>query len=200
VRVLVGCEFSGVVRDAFARRGHEAWSCDFLESETPGNHYRGNVLDMLTQPWDIFIAHPTCTFMCNSGVKHLYLGGKKENGPDPLRWANLRESAEFFLTLWKANVPRICLENSIMHRYAKELIGMKQSQTIQPWQFGHGESKGTCFWLKNLRPLVPTNIVAGREQKVHNASPGPNRWKERSRTKLGIGDAMAEQWGAECLI
>lgn len=196
MRVLIGCEYSGVVRQAFEDKGHDAWSADFLPTEGRADrHYQGNVLDVLDEGWDLLIAHPTCTFMANSGAKHLYIGAKKENGPDPARWEAMREGAEFFLKLWNAKIPKIALENPIMMGHAKRIIGVPQTQIIQPWWFGHGETKATCLWLKGLRKLSATNIVGGREARVHRMSPGPDRWKERSRTLPGVATAFAEQWG-----
>lgn len=196
MNVLVACEYSGVVRDAFTRKGHYAVSCDFLDSEKPGMHYKGNVLDILySYHWDLLIGHPECTYVCNSSAKHLYIDMKKENGINQERWNNMIKGAEFFKTLWNAPVEKICLENPIMLGHAKKLIGIKQSQIIQPWMFGHGETKATCLWLKGLSLLQPTNIVEGREQRIHKMGPSPDRWKERSRTFEGIGDAFAEQWG-----
>jgi hypothetical protein len=143
------------------------------------------------------IAHPPCTFLANSSAKHLYNDMKKENGLNPERWANMAEGAEFFKLLWEQHhIPRICVENPIMLGHAKALIGCgQQTQTIQPWQHGHGETKATCLWLKNLPELVPSNIVEGRVQRVHLMGPSPTRWKERSTTFPGIAKAMAEQWG-----
>lgn len=196
MRVLVACEFSGVVRRAFAARGHDAWSCDILDSEDGGQHLRGDVREYLeTRHWDMMIAHPPCTYLANSGAKHLYRGMKKENGIDQGRWQNMQNAATFFTDLFECNIPRIAVENPIMHGHAKELIGIGQTQVIQPWQHGHGETKATCLWLKNLPKLVPTDIVDGRQPRVHFASPGPDRWKERSRTLPGIAQAMAAQWG-----
>lgn len=203
MKVLVACEYSGAVRDAFIRAGHDAMSCDLEPTEKPGPHYHGPVQDVLYAGWDLLVGHPPCTFMANSGAKHLYKGMKKENGPDPLRWENMREAAKFFLLLWNAPIPRIALENPVMVGHAQKIIGVSPSQTIQPWQFGHMEVKRTCLWLKNLPPLQETNNVYeemmklpyGERAKVHYASPGPMRWKERSRTYLGIAGAMAEQWG-----
>lgn len=204
MNVLIACEFSGIVRNAFAKRGHNAWSCDMLPSEKPGNHYQGNVLEMFDLPdyggyivgdFDLMIAHPPCTFLANSGVKHLYKNGKKENGEYPQRWRDMRKAARFFKQLLRLPVPRICLEKPIMHGYGKKIIGTDETQIIQPWQFGHGEIKATCLWLKDLPELKPSKIVSGRRPRVHHASPGPDRWKERSRTLQGVADAMAEQWG-----
>lgn len=193
MKVLVACEFSGVVRDAFKARGHYAMSCDLLETESPGLHYVGNVMDIIDVGWDLMIAHPPCTYLTNSGVRWLY--GGKGTVRDEDRWAKMEEAAYFFKALLDAPIPHIAVENPVMHGYATEIIGSKATQIIQPWQFGHGEIKGTGLWLKNLPPLVPTNIVDGRKPRVHYASPGPNRWKERSRTYTGIAEAMAEQWG-----
>ena len=194
MRVLVACEFSGVVRDAFIAVGHDAVSCDLLPTERPGPHFQGNVLDIIGGlawgPWDLLIAHPPCTYLANSGVRWLY--GGKGTVRDEARWAAMEEAATFFRLLLDASIPRIVVENPIMHRHA----GIrKPDQIIQPWQFGHPETKATCLWLKGLTPLRPTNIVPGREPRVHHASPGPDRWKERSRTLPGIAAAMAEQWG-----
>lgn len=151
MRVLIGCEYSGIVRDAFAAKGHYAVSCDFHDTEKPGMHYKGNVLDILySYPWDLLIGHPDCTYMCNSGAKHLYIDMKKENGINEDRWNKMKKGAEFFKLLWDAPVEKICLENPIMLGCAKDIIGVQQSQIIQPWMFGHGETKATCLWLKGL--------------------------------------------------
>jgi len=183
-RVLVACEFSGIVRDAFAERGHFAVSCDLLPSERPGLHFEGNILDALrdTRGWDLMIAHPPCTYLAVSGA----------------RWMASRphetETALIFVRmLLNAPVARIALENPISIISSRI---RKPDQIIQPWMFGHGETKATCLWLKNLPKLVPTDIVDGREARVHRMPPGPDRWKERSRTLPGIAAAMAEQWGA----
>jgi len=195
MRVLVACEYSGIVRESFRRRGWDAWSCDLLPTEIPSKkHIQGDVIPHLTAQWDLLIGHPTCTYMCNSGAKHLYLGMKKENGRNPERWEQMEAGAAFFLQLWRAPIKHIALENPIMLGVARDIIGERPTQIIQPWQFGHGEIKATCLWLKDLPPLTPTNPVAGREPRVHFMSPGPDRWKERSRTFPGIAEAMAEQW------
>ena len=198
--VLVACEFSGIVRDAFAARGHEAFSCDLLPSERPGNHIRGDVRTLMKYKfkWDLMIAHPPCTYLTNAGVRHLHSvpsrNGKiiKVHGEE--RWKAMREAAEFFRFLLNMPIDRIAVENPIPHRYAVAEIGRKYDQLIQPWQFGHGETKATCLWLKNLPDLKPTNIVSGREARIHRMSPGPDRGKERSRTFKGIAEAMAAQW------
>lgn len=193
MRVLVACEFSGIVRDAFAARGHDAWSCDLLPSERPGQHYQGDVFDfILTRDWELMVYHWPCTRLCNSGVRWLY--GGKGKFKDISRWDAMIDDAARFRALLMSAVPRVAGENPIPHKYAKDIMG-DYSQIIQPWQFGHPETKATCLWLKNLPPLKPTNIVDGRTPRVHHASPGPDRWKERSRTLIGIGQAMAEQWG-----
>jgi hypothetical protein len=183
MRVLVGCEFSGVVRDAFNRLGHEAISCDLLPTERPGPHYVGDVRDILFACWDLMIAHPPCHDLAVSGARHFQekrLSGRQAH------------SIAFFMELTLAPIPRIAIENpvSIMSRLYR-----KPDQIIQPWQFGHGETKATCLWLKNLPPLRPTTIVEGREERVMALGPSPDRWKLRSITYHGIADAMAKQWG-----
>ena len=191
MKVLVACEYSGRVREAFRKLGHDAWSCDLLDAEDASQfHIKGDVLDLLGNGWDLLIAHPPCTYLCNSGVRWL----RTQEG----RWDQMRQGAEFFKIFMDAPVAHIAIENPIMHKYAVEIIGKRQDQIIQPWQFGHGETKATGLWLKNLPPLTPTRIVEGREQRVHRMSPGPDRWKERSRTFKGIADAMAQQWGDLC--
>ena len=190
VKVLIGCEFSGVVRRAFAALGHDAWSCDLLPAEDGSNqHIVGDVRDHLDAGWDLLaVFHPPCTRLCNSGVRWL-----RERD----LWAELDDACAFFSALWTAPVPRRAIENPIMHRHAKERIAHYQppAQVIQPWQFGHGETKATCLWLAGLPPLQPTNIVDGRVARVHRMPAGPNRWRERSRTFEGIAWAMALQWG-----
>lgn len=197
LRVLVACEFSGTVRRAFAARGHDAWSCDLLPADDRSNrHIVGDARDLLGDGWDLLmVAHPPCTRLCNSGVRWLSV-------PPPGRtiesmWQELDEGAALFSAFWNAPIERIAIENPVMHRHAKARIaGYRDfAQSVQPWQFGHPETKRTCFWLKNLPALVPTNIVDGREQRVARMSPGPDRWRERSRFYPGIADAMADQWG-----
>jgi hypothetical protein len=201
LKVLIACEFSGTVRNAFLERGYDAWSCDLLPAEDRSNrHITGDARELLDDGWDLLIvAHPPCTRLCNSGVRWLHV-------PPPGRtleemWRELDEGVALFSAFWNAPIERICVENPVMHRHAKERIVnyADPAQSVQPWQFGHGETKRTCFWLKDLPPLVPTNIVAGREPRVHHASPGPNRWKERSRFFLGIAEAMADQWGSHAV-
>jgi hypothetical protein len=196
MRVLVACEFSGVVRRAFAAKGCDAWSCDLLPAEDGSNkHLVGDARDYLHDGWDLLIvAHPPCTRLCNSGVRWLSVppAGKTAEQMQ----IELREGAALFSAFWNAPIERICVENPVMHKHAKALIENYQgpAQSVQPWQFGHGEVKRTCFWLRNLPALQPTNIVAGRHARVHLASPGPDRWKERSRFFPGIAAAMADQW------
>lgn len=181
MRVLVACEYSGVVRDAFAALGHDAWSCDLLPTERLGNHINGDVLQHLHRGWDLMIAHPPCTHLAVSGA----------------RWFKdkLQEQAaalDFVRRLLDAPIPRIALENPVSIISSRI---RKPDQIIQPWQFGHGETKATCLWLKNLPLLQPTNIVEGRDARIHRMPPGPDRWKERSRTYQGVANAMAAQWG-----
>lgn len=198
MNVLIACEFSGRVRDAFTAAGHYAMSADLLPSETPGPHYRGDVRDVVGQRfdgagWDLLIAHPPCTFLANSGVRWLY--GGKGLVKDHVRWNQMLDAAMFFSTLLNLPIPRVAVENPIMHRHGQHVIGRGPDQIVQPWQFGTGETKATGLWLRGLPKLVPTDVVAGREPRVHYASPGPDRWKERSRTLPGIAAAMAAQWG-----
>ena len=191
MKILVACEFSGVVRDAFNKRGHEALSCDLLPTDVPGWHYQGDVFDIINYGWDMMIAHPPCTYLSNAGVRWLY---EKEN-----RWCDLIDGAVFFRKLLNAPIDRICVENPVMHKWANKIINIDYAQMIQPWQFGHGETKATCLWLKGLRELQPTDIVDEREHRIHKMPPGPDRWKLRSTTYQGIADAMAEQWGSNAL-
>lgn len=194
MRVLVACEYSGRVRDAFIRNGHDAMSVDLLPTDQPGPHYQGDVFDVLGDGWDLMVMHAPCTFLANSGARWLYKGGEI----DPVRMANLREGAEFFRQLWEAPIPRIAAENPIMMHVARDIIGLgPATQTIQPWQFGHGETKATCLWLKGLPKLEATDIVAGREQRIHKLPPSEDRWKLRSTTFQGIADAMGDQWSVE---
>lgn len=190
-----------MVREAFAARGHYALSCDFEPTEQPGNHYQGDVRDVLhAEDWDLMIGHPPCTYLTNSGNRWLY---NEDGTRDEARWSAMGEGAEFFRLLWEAPIPRICLENPVMVGHATRLVQARADQTIQPWQFGHPESKGTGLYLKNLPQLVPTNVVydeykalpKNEGQRVHMLPPSPTRWKERSRTFRGIAEAMAEQWG-----
>ena len=181
LRVLVACEFSGTVRDAFAAKGHDAWSCDLLETEKPGPHYQSDVRDVLGNGWDMMICHPPCTHLAVSGARW-FKDKLVEQG----------EALKFVRLLLAAPIPRIALENPVSIISSRV---RKPDQVIQPWQYGHGETKATCLWLKGLPLLLPTNIVEGREARVHKMPPSENRWRERSRTFAGIADAMAEQWG-----
>lgn len=183
MRILIACEYSGKVRDAFISRGHEAVSCDILETEKPGPHYKGNVRDILNDGWDMLIGFPPCTHLASSGARWF-----KEKQAD----GRQQEGIDFFMLLANANIPRICLENpvGIMSTQYR-----KPDQIIQPWQFGHGETKATCLWLKGLPNLVPTNIVEGREPRMWKLPPSKDRAKIRSETYQGIADAMADQWG-----
>lgn len=183
-RVLIACEYSGAVRDAFIALGHEAMSCDLLPTDAPGPHYQGDVRDVLDYPWDLMIAHPPCTDLSVSGARHFE--AKRMNGRQ-------QASVSFFMRLAKADIPHIAIENPVC---IMSSLWRKPDQTIQPWQFGHGETKATCLWLKNLPHLRPTDVVDGREQRVHKLPPSPDRWKIRSKTYDGIARAMAEQWGA----
>jgi len=183
MRVLIACEYSGAVRDAFIRRGHEAVSCDLLPTDSPGPHYQGDVRDILDYPWDLMIAHPPCTHTAVSGARHF---AKKRM--DGSQYA----AVSFFMTLAKAGIPRIAIEQPVS---ILSSIYRKPDQVIQPWMFGHGETKATCLWLKNLPKLEPTNIVDGREQRIHKMPPSEDRWKLRSVTYAGIAEAMASQWG-----
>lgn len=191
LKVLVACEFSGTVRSEFEKRGHYAVSCDLIPSEIKGNHYQGDVNKILDMNWDLLIAHPPCTYLCNSGVRWLY---NKDGTVNEERWKEMEQAATFFNRLLNANIPKICIENPIQHRYAKERISTTYSQIIQPWQFGHGETKATCLWLKGLQPLKPTNPVEGRENRIHRMAPSKTRGMDRSRTYRGIARAMAEQF------
>lgn len=183
MKVLIACEYSGTVRDAFIVKGHEAVSCDLLPTEKPGPHYQGDIFDILGDGWDMMIAHPPCTHLAVSGARHF---------PAKIADGRQQEGIDFFMQMINAPIERICVENPICIMSTKY---RKPDQIVQPWQFGHGETKATCFWLKNLPLLTPTKIVEGREARIHKLGPGPNRWKERSKTFQGIADAMAEQWG-----
>ena len=211
-RVLIACEFSGIVRRAFAWRGFDAWSCDLLPAEDGSNrHIRGDVRDILADGWELLIvAHPPCTRLCNSGVRWLA-------SPPPGRaladmWAELEEGAALFSDLWNAPVPRVAAENPVMHGHAKRRIRGYQppAQSVQPWQFGDWEAKRTCLWLRGLEPLRPTYATLEQARvglglpadampaaRVHRMPPGPDRAKERSRFFHGIAAAMADQWGEQ---
>lgn len=182
MKVLVACEFSGIVREAFKAIGHDAWSCDLLPTEIPGHHIQGDVSLVLDEEWDLMVAHPPCKHLAVSGARW-FKDKQKEQA----------EALEFVRTLLNAPIPRIALENpvSVISTHIR-----KPDQIIQPWMFGHGETKKTCLWLKNLPPLEPTDIVEGREGRVWKMTPSPDRWKDRSRTLPGIAEAMADQWGS----
>lgn len=182
MKVLIGCEFSGIVRNAFIKQGHDAISCDLLPTERPGPHYRGDVFDAIkSDRWDMMIAHPPCTRLAVSGARWFSQYIKEQ-----------QEAVNFFMKLANADIPRIAVENPIS---IMSTVYRKPDQIIQPWQFGHGETKAICLWLKGLPKLEPTNIVEGREARIHKMPPGPDRWKNRSRFYTGIAEAMAEQWG-----
>lgn len=200
MKVLVACEFSGRVRDSFIRLGHDALSCDWAyPTEIPGPHYQGDVRDILDQGWDLMVAHPDCTYLANSGVQWLT---RTPTNPKPgvkygkERWLEFEEAVEFFQILQNVDIPKIAIENPIPHHYATDRIG-KYSQLIQPYQYGEPESKATCFWLKNLPLLVPTEIVPKdqRKQSVFHMAPKADRAHERGRTFWGVAKAIAEQWG-----
>lgn len=196
MRVLIACEYSGVERDAFIAAGHDAMSCDLLPTEKPGPHYEGDVRDLMGERWDLVIAHPPCTYLSNSGVRWLY-----EN---PRRWQDLILGGEFFRTMFEFNAGAIAVENPIQHGWARRVHGQGgPTQTVQPWMFGHPESKAICLWLRGLPPLTATSdaravmaTMPKREtHRVHFASPGTDRWKVRSTSYAGIAQAMADQWG-----
>jgi len=185
MRILIACEFSGASRRAFSALGHEVWSADFEEAEDEtSNHYRGDCFDLINNyKWDLMIAHPPCTHLAVSGARHF--AAKRKSGVQ-------QKALEFVRRLMNADINRIAIENPI------SIISSnirKPDQIIQPWQFGHGETKATCLWLKNLPLLVPTNIVDGREARIFKMPPSPERWKNRSRTYAGIAEAFASQWG-----
>lgn len=189
MKILVACEFSGTVREAFRRRGHDAWSCDLLPAEDGSEfHLQCDALaavhgSLLSGSWDLMVAHPPCTHLAVSGSR--WFPEKRESGEQ-------QDAIEFFLELARAPIPRIAIENPVC---IMSSVWREPDQIIQPWQFGTGEVKATCLWLKGLPPLVPTKIVSGRHPRVHLMPPGPDRWKERSRTIPGIAEAMASQWG-----
>ena len=185
LKVLIACEYSGRVRDAFTRAGHYAMSCDLLPTDAPGLHYQGDVFNVINDGWDLMIAHPPCTHLSVSGARHF--AAKQASGVQ-------QEALAFVQRLLDAPIERIALENPISIISSRI---RKPDQIIQPWQFGHGETKATCLWLKNLPLLTPTNIVKGREARIHKMPPSADRWKKRSETYQGIADAMATQWGAQ---
>lgn len=183
MRILIACEFSGTVRDAFSKVGHDAWSCDLLPTDKPGQHYQGDIFEFIHSQlgFDMMIAHPPCTHLAVSGARWFKEKQKEQT-----------EALLFVEKLCAVNIPMVCIENPISILSSR---WRKPDQIIQPWQFGHGETKATCLWLKGLPKLEPTNIVEGRENRIHRMPPSPERWKERSKTYQGIADAMAQQWG-----
>lgn len=183
MKVLIACEYSGTVRDAFIALGHDAISCDLEPTDRPGPHYQGDVFDIIDNGFDLMIAHPPCTHIAVSGAR--YFKAKRADGRQ-------QAAIEFFMRIAQVNIPKIAIENPVC---IMSTVWREPDQYIQPWQFGHGETKKTGLWLKNLPLLVPTNIVDGREQRIWKMSPGPNRAKERAKTYQGIADAMAAQWG-----
>jgi hypothetical protein len=184
MKVLIACEYSGTVRDAFIRLGHNAMSCDLLPTDAPGPHYQGDVRDILSDGWDLMIAHPPCTYLCSSGLHW--------NKRRPERAAQTEEALDFVWLLLGDDIPRIALENPVGCISTRI---RKPDQTVQPWQYGHGEVKATCLWLKGLPRLNATSIVQGREPRMWKLPPSADRWKIRSQTYQGIADAMAQQWG-----
>ncbi|WP_202878717.1 hypothetical protein [Acetobacter sp. DmW_136] len=185
MKILIGCEYSGIVRDAFIARGHDAMSCDLLPTERPGPHYQGDVRDVLDYPWDMAIFHPPCTDLSVSGARHF--AAKRMDGRQ-------HASVSFFMRLAKCGIPKIAIENPVC---IMSTLWRKPDQIIQPWEYGHGETKATCLWLNGLPLLRPTNIVPGREARIHKMPPSADRGKLRSQTYQGIADAMAEQWGGD---
>lgn len=183
MKVLIACEYSGIVRDAFIARGHDAMSCDLLPTERPGPHYQGDVFDVIHYPWDLMIAHPPCTHLSVSGAR--YFAAKRMDGRQ-------HAAVSFFMRLAKTDIPKFAIENPVCIMSG---LWRKPDQYIQPWEYGHGETKKTCLWLKGLPPLEPTNIVEGRESRIHKMPPSDDRGKLRSATYQGIADAMAAQWG-----
>lgn len=186
MKILVACEYSGAVRDAFIRVGHDAMSCDLLPTESDGPHYQGSLFDVIDYPWDLMIAHPPCTHLSVSCSRHFE--AKRMDGRQ-------QAAVAFFMQIVRrsAHIPMTAIENPVC---IMSSLYRKPDQIIQPWQFGHGETKATCLWLKGLPLLVPTDIVEGRESRIHRMPPSPDRWKERSKTYTGIAEAMARQWGA----
>ena len=186
MRVLIACEYSGAVRDAFIEHGHDAMSCDLMPTDAPGPHYQGDMFDVIDYPWDLVIAHPPCTHLSVSGARHFE--AKRMDGRQ-------QSAASFFMRIVRqtSHVPMVAIENPIC---IMSSLYRKPDQVIQPWQFGHGETKATCLWLKGLPLLKPTDIVDGRENRIHRMPPSENRWKLRSQTYTGIAQAMADQWGS----
>ncbi len=203
-RVLIGCECSGRVRSEFRALGCDAWSCDLKPAEDGDRHHiQADVLTVIDGyfpghgqsafEWDAAVFHPECTYLCNSGVRWLFDDNFEAR---KARWVEMRKACRFFLKLWNCSIPRIAIENPVMHGHAKNLIGIHQTQTVQPWHFGDPERKATCLWLKNLPPLVATDRVLPLGNSVHHEPPGPNRKANRSRTFPGFARAMAQQWSS----
>lgn len=214
MRVLVACEYSGTVRDSFAAKGHEAWSCDLLPSLTPGKHYQGDVFrfiwleEKMGRNFDLMIAHPPCTHLTNSASKHLYIDCKKDNGIYQINWDEMEEAAEFYNKFKEVKIQKKCTENPIMHCHARELVGGRATQYVQPWWFGSKKNKATGLKLENLPKLVKTNVVGPMPKTVKKGtkeyrdwnecwymSPGEDRGIKRAKTDPAVAGAMAEQWG-----
>jgi hypothetical protein len=189
MKVLLACECSGRVRDAFLRRGHDAVSCDLKPSETPGPHIQGDVRALLRNEWDLVIAFPDCTYLANSGARWLYR--------DLDRWPEMFGAADFFLECLNANAPRVAVENPVMHKWARRLVGRGPDFTVQPWQFGDDFTKRTCFWTRGLPSLRATSRLDGStaEAAVHRAPPSETRKTDRARFHAGMAEAIADQWG-----
>lgn len=187
MKVLIACEYSGTVRDAFLKAGHDAMSCDMLPTESHGPHYQGDLFDVIDYPWDLAIFHPPCTHLAVSGSRHF--AAKRMDGRQ-------QSAVSFFMSIVRrsAHIPATAIENPVC---IMSSMWRKPDQVIQPWQFGHGETKATCLWIKGLPLLTPINIVDGREARIHKMPPSANRWKLRSTTYQGIADAMAQQWGGK---
>ena len=194
MKVLIACEYSGIVRDAFAAKGHDAWSCDILPTESPGNHFQGDVLEHLDKGWDLMIAHPPCTYLSNAGARFLYPKGKLNED----RYKLGLKAKEFFMALYNAPINKICVENPIS---SKIFALPKYSQIIQPYEYGHPIQKRTCLWLKNLSQLKPTDIIFKRQSTKIPGNwfnkGGKDRQKNRSKFFQGIANAMADQWGTD---
>lgn len=201
MRILIACESSDTEGSAFRALGHDVTTCDTLPSDGPPRfHYQGDVRDLIAEPWDLVVAHPPCTYLSNSGVRWLYT--------EPDRWQHLIEGAECFRTMFAFNTPRLAVENPIQHKWAKLIHGQgQQTQTVQPWMFGHPETKATCLWLRGLPPLVATSdaraemaqLTYAEQHRIHYASPGADRWQIRSKALPGIAAAMAQQWAGVAL-
>lgn len=215
MKILVACEYSGVVREAFRKKGHDVWSCDILPTEIPGQHIQDDVVQVINSLWGMtlgmVIGHPPCTRICNSGVLRLYKDGKKENGIDDTMWRDMEAGAAFFKVLLNSKCDRVAIENPVPHGYALDIIGQKYTQIIQPYNFGEDASKATCLWLKGLPKLVntvyyPPRIVDGKKRWSNQTDSGQNklapsatRGKDRAKTYPGIAQAMSDQWNGKNL-